>query len=53
MWAASSACRELQRRLAAELHDDAQQLALALFDTRDLDHVLGGQRLEVKAVEVS
>ncbi len=41
---------ELQRRLAAELHDDAQQPALALLDAHQLDHVLGGQRLEIEPV---
>ena len=41
---------ELQRRLAAELDDDAEQLAAALLDARDLDHVLGGQRLEIEPV---
>ena len=38
--------RELERRLAAELHDDADRL-LALDD---LEHVLGRERLEVQAV---
>jgi hypothetical protein len=42
--------RELQRRLAAELHDHADQLARLLLDAQDLQHVLGGQRLEVEAV---
>jgi hypothetical protein len=37
---------ELERRLAAELHDDAD----GLLDARDLEHVLERQRLEVEAV---
>ena len=37
---------ELQRRLAAELHDDA----LGLLDLDDAEHVLERQRLEVQAV---
>ena len=41
---------ELERRLPAELHDDAEQLAVALLDPHDLDHVLGGQRLEIEPV---
>jgi hypothetical protein len=31
---------ELQRRLAAELDDDADQLAPRLLDVEDLEHVL-------------
>ena len=42
--------RQLQRRLAAELHDHADQLALRGFDLDQLQHVLGGQRLEVEPV---
>ena len=38
--------RELERRLAAELHDDAPRL----LDVHDLEHVLERQRLEVQAV---
>ncbi len=41
---------ELQRRLAAELDDDANQLAVFLLGLQDLDHVLSGQRLEIKPV---
>ena len=41
---------ELERRLAAELHDHADELARARLDADDLEHVLGGQRLEVEAV---
>ena len=41
---------ELQRRLAAELHDDALQRALRLLLGNDLQHVLGGERLEVEPV---
>ncbi len=37
---------ELQRRLAAELHDDA----LGLLDLHDAEHVVERQRLEVQAV---
>ncbi len=44
---------ELERRLAAELHDQAQQLTLRAFDLDQLDHVLGGQRLEIEASAVS
>ena len=42
--------RELQRRLAAQLHDDAVEIAVGLFDPDQLDHVLGGQGLEIKPV---
>ena len=43
--------RELERRLAAELHDDARaRVPAALLDPHDLDHVLGGQRLEIEPV---
>ena len=41
---------ELQRRLAAELDDDAVQRAVLLLDAEDLEDVLEGQRLEVEAV---
>ena len=41
---------QLQRRLAAELHDDALQRAVRLFGVDDLEHVLGGQRFEIEAV---
>ena len=41
---------ELQRRLAAELDDDAEQLAVRALDSDQLQHVLGRQRLEVEAV---
>src|SRR3546814_14037719 len=41
---------QLQRRLAAELHDDTLQNAAALLLARNADNVLGGQRLEVEAV---
>jgi hypothetical protein len=52
---ACSSSRQAQRRLAAELHDDADQLAatgagrLALGGDH-LEHVLDGQRLEVEPV---
>ena len=41
---------ELERRLAAELHDDALERALRLLRGDDLQHVLGGERLEVEPV---
>ena len=41
---------ELQRRLSAELHDDAEQLAVGLFGAQDLQHILRRQRLEIEAV---
>ena len=41
---------ELERRLAAELHDDAVQFAASALGVDDLDHVLGGQRLEIEPV---
>ena len=50
MPASSSACGELQRRLPAELDDDADELAVRLLDVEDLEHVLGGQRLEIEPV---
>ena len=42
--------REFQRRLAAELHDDAVQGAVLPFGGDDFEHVLGGQRLEIQSV---
>ena len=42
--------RELQRGLAAELHDHAMQRAVLAFGIDDLEHVLGGQRLEIQPV---
>ena len=41
---------ELERRLAAELHDDPVQGAVAALGVDDLEHVLGGQRLEIEPV---
>ena len=41
---------ELQRRLPAELHDDAEELSARLLDAHDLQHVLGGERLEIEPV---
>ena len=41
---------ELERRLAAELHDDAVQRAVAALGVDDLQHVLGGERLEIEAI---
>ena len=42
--------RELQRRLAAELDDDALERPRLALLGEDLEHVLGGQRLEIEAV---
>ena len=50
MPAFSSAAGELQRRLAAELDDDADELAGLLLGAQDLQHVLGRQRLEIEPV---
>ena len=50
MPASSSACGELERGLPAELDDHADQLAVRLLDAEDLEHVLGGQRLEIEPV---
>ena len=41
---------ELERGLAAELDDHPAQLAAARLDAHDLEHVLGGQRLEIQPV---
>jgi hypothetical protein len=41
---------QLQRRLAAELHDHPVQRAVLLLDAQDLHHVLEGQRLEIEPV---
>ena len=41
---------KLQRRLAAELHDDAVQRAVGALGVDDLEHVLVGERLEIKPV---
>ena len=41
---------EVERGLAAELDDNPEQRAAALLDPDDLDHVLGGQRLEIEPV---
>ena len=41
---------ELERGLPTELHDHAQKLAARRLDPADLEHVLGGQRLEIEAV---
>ena len=41
---------QLQRRLPAELDDHADELALLLLAADDLEHVLGGQRLEIEPV---
>ena len=41
---------EVERRLAAELHDDAEQRAVLLFALEDFDDVFLGQRLEIEAV---
>ena len=42
--------RELQRRLAAELHDDALERSRLALLGEDGEHVLGGQRLEIEAI---
>ncbi len=42
--------RQLQRGLAAELHDHAVQRAVAALFRDDLQHVLGGERLEIEPV---
>ena len=42
--------RQLERGLPAELDDHADQLAVLLLDVQDLEHVLGGQRLEIEPV---
>ena len=42
--------REAERRLAAELADDAGDRAGLLLGVHDLEHVLEGQRLEVEPV---
>ena len=47
---ASSVWRELERRLAAKLHDDALQLAVRAFLIDDGEHILRRQRLEVEPV---
>ena len=41
---------KLERRLAAELHDDALDLAVRLLFAHDLEHVLFGERLEIEPV---
>ena len=50
MPACFSASGQLQRRLAAELHDHAVQRAVFLLLGEDFEHVLGGQRLEIEPV---
>ena len=42
--------RQFQRRLTPELDDNAEKCAAALFDARDLDHILRRQRLEIEPV---
>ena len=46
----SSACGEIERRLAAELDDDAFERAVRLLGVDDFEHVFGGQRLEIEPV---
>ena len=41
---------ELQRRLPAELDDDAMERAVRRLDMEDFEHVLDRQRLEIEAV---
>jgi hypothetical protein len=38
---------QFQRRLAAELHDDAVQVAVFLLDPHDLHHMLEGEGFEI------
>ena len=42
--------REIERRLAAELDDDADEFAVALFDMEDFEHVLDRQRFEIEPI---
>jgi hypothetical protein len=42
--------REFERRLAAELHDRAVELARLAFLGKDFEHVLGGQGFEIEPV---
>jgi len=44
------ALRETESRLAAELHDDADQLARLRLGVDHLEHVFEGERLEVQSV---
>ena len=41
---------EFQRRLPAQLDDDAVERAVRLLQSHDLQHILGGQRLEIEPV---
>ncbi len=41
---------QLQRRLPAELHDDAGKHALRLLGVDDFQHVFAGERLEIEPV---
>ena len=41
---------QLQRRLPPKLHDDAEQFALFRLARDDLEHVFGGQWLEIEPV---
>ncbi len=41
---------EIERRLAAELDDDALERAVRLLGVDDFEHVLGGERLEIEPV---
>ena len=45
--------RETERRLAAELHDDARDRSGLRLGVHDLEHVLERERLEVQPVGVS
>ena len=40
--------RELERCLTAELHDDSMERAVGTLGVDDFQHVLGGERLEIK-----
>ena len=42
--------RQLQRGLAAQLHDHAHKFAVLHFGVEDFQHVLGGQRFEIEPV---
>ena len=41
---------ELERRLAAKLHDDAMEDTVRLLGMNDLENILGRERLKIKPV---
>ena len=43
-------CGQFKWRLPAQLHDHTLERAVALFFAQNLDHVFGGQRLEVQTI---